>query len=129
MKPHLPLFFIILVHLKDNCVKNTNVNAQMAKASGDLDNNAIKELMQQLKSENEELRRRLNTMENLSEENSKLRRLKEELEMCLNTAREEISHLSNDKRILQETIRDLRIRIPDRDLRASSRGSLWSNKR
>ncbi|XP_014232860.1 UHRF1-binding protein 1-like isoform X2 [Trichogramma pretiosum] len=96
--------------------------------------NALKEFSQQLKADNEELRRRLSTMERLSEENSKLRRVKEELRSCLNAAQEDISVLLKEKRILQESVMDLQNQLPGAGVGAfgglsGSRGSVWSNKR
>lgn len=90
--------------------------------------NTVTEKMQLLKSDNDELRRRLAAMERLLEENSKLRRVKEELHSNLNAAQEDISVLLKEKRILQESVIDLQSQLPGA-FGASSRGSAWANKR
>ncbi|KAJ8675797.1 hypothetical protein QAD02_011583 [Eretmocerus hayati] len=91
--------------------------------------NHLKEKNVQLKSDNDELRRRLATMERLFEENSKLRRSKDELHTNLDAAQEDISMLMKEKRILQETVIDLQNQMPGSAFGTSSRGSIWSNKR
>ena len=95
--------------------------------------NNLREWSQRLKSDNEELRRRLSTMDRLSEENSKLRKMKEELKSYLNAAQEDISVLLKEKRILEESVMDLQNQLPGAGVGAfsgmGSRGSVWSNKR
>lgn len=99
--------------------------------SGDqeMELNAIKEFSKKLKSDNEELRRRLSMMDRLSAENSKLRKVKEELQASLNDAQEDISVLIKEKRILQESVIDLQNQLPSGALGVSSRGFAWPNKR
>ena len=112
---------------------NENNTTHLAKfVEQEMEINVLKESSHQLKSDNEELRRRLATMERLSEENSKLRRVKEELRSCLNAAQEDISVLLKEKRILQESVIDLQNQLPGGGgggFGTSSRGSAWSNKR
>ncbi|XP_001601171.2 UHRF1-binding protein 1-like isoform X3 [Nasonia vitripennis] len=111
-----------------------NDTHQLAKfVEQEMEINSLRETGQQLKSDNEELRRRLATMERMSEENSKLRRTKEELRTCLNAAREDIAVLLKEKRILQESVMDLQNQLPGVGggsvFGTSSRSSGWSNKR
>lgn len=104
-------------------------NSHLAKfVEQEMEMNSVTEKMQLLKSDNDELRRRLAAMERLLEENSKLRRVKEELHSNLNAAQEDISVLLKEKRILQESVIDLQSQLPGA-FGTSSRGSVWSNKR
>ncbi|XP_058804572.1 bridge-like lipid transfer protein family member 3B isoform X2 [Phymastichus coffea] len=91
--------------------------------------NALKDINHKLKSDNDELRRRLSMIERLSTENSKLRKVKEELQSSLNDAQEDISVLIKEKRILQESVIDLQNQLPGGALGVSSRGFAWPNKR
>lgn len=103
-------------------------NSHLAKfVEQEMEMNSVTEKMQLLKSDNDELRRRLAAMERLLEENSKLRRVKEELHLNLNAAQEDISVLLKEKRILQESVIDLQSQLPGAF--GGSRGSTWSNKR
>lgn len=110
----------------------SNGNIQSAKEiETELELNGLRQFTQQLKSDNEELRRRLATFERLSAENSKLRRTKEESEVlrsCLNAAQEDVSVLLQEKRSLQETVRELQSQLEESGAGNSSRTS-WSIKR
>lgn len=94
--------------------------------------NALRQSNKQFKSENEELRRRLTTLERLSEENSRLRRVKEESESLrsrLSAAQEDISGLLKEKRVLQETVTDLRDQVTRVSDPGNSNRASWSIKR
>ncbi|XP_053985581.1 bridge-like lipid transfer protein family member 3B isoform X2 [Hylaeus volcanicus] len=90
--------------------------------------NILRHSSKQLKSDNEELRRRLDTLEKLSEENAKLMRVKEEsdtIKSYLNAAQEDIQILLREKKALQETIMELQNQVIGS---GGTRGS-WSTKR
>jgi chromosome segregation ATPase len=122
----------VLTESKDR-IKNLNQgnSNQLAEhMEREIELNILKEQSQQLQLDNEELQRRLITMERLSEENSKLRRVKEELRSSLNVAQEDISVLLKEKRILQGSIEDLQNQLSaSSGFGATSRGSMWLNKR
>lgn len=72
---------------------------------------ALRQSSKQLKLDNEELRRRMGTLERLSEENARLRRVKEESDILrtrLSTAEDDIVNLLEEKKLLHETISELR---------------------
>ncbi|XP_046432268.1 UHRF1-binding protein 1-like isoform X2 [Neodiprion fabricii] len=110
----------------------SNGNIQSAKEiETESELSSLRQFTQQLKSDNEELKRRLATFERLSAENSKLRRTKEESEVlrsCLNAAQEDVSVLLEEKRRLQETVRDLQSQL-DQGTAGNSNRTSWSIKR
>ncbi|XP_015435218.1 PREDICTED: UHRF1-binding protein 1 [Dufourea novaeangliae] len=90
--------------------------------------NILRKSSKQLKSDNEELRRRLDTLEKLSEENSKLMHIKEEFDTVkshLNAAQEDIQMLLREKKALQETITELQNQI----IGTGGTRTSWSTKR
>lgn len=91
----------------------------------ELDTN-ISQANKQLKSENEELKRRLTAFERVLEENHELRRSKEEtdiLRSCLSSAQDEVTRLLDEKMKLLETIKKLQEQLsPDKSRH-------WNTKR
>lgn len=92
--------------------------------------NVLRQSSRQLKLDNEELRRRIGAMERLSEENARLMRAKEESDIIrsrLSIAEDNIASLLEEKRILHETITELR----NQRLESSggSNRASWSIKR
>ncbi|XP_076289523.1 bridge-like lipid transfer protein family member 3B isoform X2 [Lasioglossum baleicum] len=88
----------------------------------------LRKSSKQLKSDNEELRRRVDTLEKLSEDNAKLMRVKEEsdtIKLHLNAAQENIQMLLREKKALQETITELQSQI----IGSGGTRSSWSAKR
>lgn len=95
--------------------------------SNEMELNVLRQSSMQLRSDNEELRRRINALEKLSEENAKLIRIKEESDVIkshLSAAQEDIQLLLKEKRGLQATITELQNQI----IGSSTRPS-WSSKR
>lgn len=93
--------------------------------------NALRQSGRQLKMDNEELRRRLGALERLSEENARLMRAKEESDMIrsrLSVAEDDIANLLEEKKILHETISELRRQRLESGSGGSNRTS-WSIKR
>ncbi|XP_026823553.1 UHRF1-binding protein 1 isoform X2 [Ooceraea biroi] len=93
--------------------------------------NALRQSSKQLKLDNEELRRRMGALERLSEENARLMRAKEESDMIrsrLSAAEDDITSLLEEKRILHETIMELRNQRLESGPGGSNRAS-WSIKR
>ena len=91
----------------------------------------LRQSSKQLKSDNEQLQRRLNALEKLSEENAKLIRIKEEsnvIKSHLSAAQEDIQLLLKEKRALQETVTELQNRIIGNNPGSGTRAS-WSSKR
>lgn len=81
----------------------------------------------QLKTENDELRRRVAAFERVSEENRELRRSKEEtdvLRRCLSSAQDEVTRLLDEKLTLLETIKKLQGQLSPPD-----KSRLWNSKR
>lgn len=107
-------------------------NVQSSKdIEQELELNVLRQSSKQLRSDNEELRRRLVAFERLSEENSKLRRAKEESEVlrsCLNAAQEDVTTLLEEKRTLQETVTELQNQLTEGGSENSNKTS-WSIKR
>ena len=98
----------------------------------DVELKTLRQVSNQLKTDNEELKRRLATLERLSEENSRLRRVKEESELMklrLTAAQDDIADLLKEKRILQETVTDLRDQITRVNEPGNSNRASWSIKR
>ena len=93
--------------------------------------NTLRQSCKQLESDNEELKRRLAALERLSDENSRLRFIKEESDMlrsCLEMTQENISILLKEKKSLQETVTNLQNQLAGAGPSNSSRNS-WSIKR
>lgn len=110
----------------------SNGNIQSTKEiENELELNGLRQSTRQLKSDNEELRRRLATFERLSAENSKLWRIKEESEVlrsCLNAAQEDVIALQQENKSLQEMVLELRTQLEENGAGNSNRTS-WSIKR
>lgn len=69
----------------------------------------------QLKSENDELKRRLIAFERVSAENRELRRSKEEVDVlrsCLSSAQDEVARLLEEKKELLDEIKKLQGQLP-----------------
>lgn len=84
------------------------------------------QIMKQLRTENEELKRRLQAFERVSQENRELRRSKEEtdvLRSCLSAAQEEVGRLLEEKRKLLDEMK----RLQDQLLPERNRN--WTSKR
>ncbi|XP_043268359.1 UHRF1-binding protein 1 isoform X2 [Venturia canescens] len=98
----------------------------------DLELMSLRQSSKSMKSENEELRRRITTLERLSEENSRLRRVEVEsdsLKSRLTAAQDDINRLLKEKRVLQETITDLRDQMLRMNEPGNSNRASWSIKR
>ncbi|KYN40299.1 UHRF1-binding protein 1-like protein [Trachymyrmex septentrionalis] len=92
---------------------------------------ALRQFSKQLKLDNEELRRRMGALERLSEENARLMRVKEESDIIrsrLSAAEDDIASLLEEKKLLHETISELRNQRLEDDPEDSNRAS-WSIKR
>ncbi|XP_011063117.1 PREDICTED: UHRF1-binding protein 1-like isoform X2 [Acromyrmex echinatior] len=92
---------------------------------------ALRQSSKQLKLDNEELRRRMGALERLSEENARLMRVKEESDIIrsrLSAAEDDIASLLKEKKLLHETISELRNQRLEDDPEGSNRAS-WSIKR
>ncbi|XP_014482359.1 PREDICTED: UHRF1-binding protein 1 isoform X2 [Dinoponera quadriceps] len=106
----------------NHALKNTGCEVEL---------NALRQSSKQLRLDNEELRRRMGALERLSEENAKLMRVKEESDVIrsrLNAAENDIASLLEEKRILHETISELRNQRMESGPAGSNRAS-WSIKR
>ncbi|EFN85936.1 UHRF1-binding protein 1-like isoform X2 [Harpegnathos saltator] len=106
-------------------------NNTLKNAECEVELNALRQSSRQLRLDNEELRRRMGALERLSEENAKLMRVKEESDIIrsrLNTAENDIANLLEEKRILHETITELRNQRMESGPAGSNRAS-WSIKR
>ncbi|XP_076181630.1 bridge-like lipid transfer protein family member 3B isoform X2 [Ptiloglossa arizonensis] len=103
-------------------------NQTVQNVDREIELNILRQSSKQLKSDNEELRRRLDTLEKLSEENAKLMRIKEEsdtIKSHLNAAQEDIQILLQEKKVLQETITELQNQI----IGSGGTRASWSTKR
>jgi len=92
---------------------------------------ALRQSSKQLKLDNEELKRRMGALEKLSEENARLMRVKEESDIIrsrLSAAEDDIVSLLEEKRLLHETISELRNQRLEDSPGGSNRAS-WSIKR
>jgi len=92
---------------------------------------ALRQSSKQLKLDNEELKRRMGALEKLSEENARLMRVKEESDIIrsrLSAAEDDIASLLEEKRLLHETISELRNQRLEDSPGGSNRAS-WSIKR
>ncbi|KAK2582855.1 hypothetical protein KPH14_008937 [Odynerus spinipes] len=109
---------------------NPNGNNQISNdEERETELNTLRQSSKQLKSDNEELRRRLGNLERFSE--AKLLRIKEEsdvLKTRFNSAQEDIAILVKEKRALRETISELQNQIMGNGPGGSNRAS-WSTKR
>jgi len=91
----------------------------------------LRQSSKQLKLDNEELKRRMGALEKLSEENARLMRVKEESDIIrsrLSAAEDDIVSLLEEKRLLHETISELRNQRLEDSPGGSNRAS-WSIKR
>ncbi|KYN07307.1 UHRF1-binding protein 1-like protein [Cyphomyrmex costatus] len=108
--------------LNDKMLKNVECEKELK---------ALRQSSKQLKLDNEELKRRMGALERLSEENARLMRVKEESDIIrsrLSTAEDDIASLLEEKRLLHETISELRNQRLEDDPEGSNRAS-WSIKR
>ncbi|XP_047351332.1 UHRF1-binding protein 1-like isoform X1 [Vespa velutina] len=124
---------VVTISDKNNSDKlNSNGRNQIFKdEEREVELNSLRQTSKQLKSDNEELRRRLGTLERLSEENTKLLRIKEEsdkIKTRYNSAQENIAILINDKETLLKKISELQNQIMGNGPGGSNRTS-WSIKR
>lgn len=106
-------------------------NYALKSTECEMELNTLRQSGRQLKLDNEELRRRMGALERLSEENAKLMRVKEESDKIrsrLNAAENDIAGLLDEKRILHETIMELRNQRMESGPAGSNRAS-WSIKR
>lgn len=128
------LFFFLVTMLGDKDLSATSSgdkNHALQNAECEVELNALRLSSRQLRLDNEELRRRMGALERLSEENAKLIRAKEESDVIrsrLNTAENDIASLLEEKRILHETITELRNQRMESGPAGSNRAS-WSIKR
>ncbi|XP_076384932.1 bridge-like lipid transfer protein family member 3B isoform X1 [Megalopta genalis] len=107
---------------------SNNDNQTDQNVDYEIEINLLRKSSKQLKSDNEELRRRVDTLEKLSEENAKLMRVKEEsdaVKLHLNAAQEDIQMLLREKKALQETITELQNQI----IGSGGTRASWSTKR
>lgn len=87
----------------------------------------LQQLFKQVKTDNEELKRRLLAFERISEENRILRKIKEEsdvLKACYNSAQDDITKLIEEKNVLLDKIQKM-----DELLKQKDSGRQWNNKR
>ncbi|KAG5343466.1 UH1BL protein, partial [Acromyrmex charruanus] len=108
--------------LSDKMLKNAECERELK---------ALRQSSKQLKLDNEELRRRMGALERLSEENARLMRVKEESDIIrsrLSAAEDDIASLLKEKKLLHETISELRNQRLEDDPEGSNRAS-WSIKR
>ncbi|XP_078033490.1 bridge-like lipid transfer protein family member 3B isoform X3 [Augochlora pura] len=107
---------------------SNNDNQTDQNVDYEIEINLLRKSSKQLKSDNEELRRRVDTLEKLSEDNAKLMRVKEEsdtIKLHLNAAQENIQILLREKKALQETITELQSQI----IGSGGTRASWSTKR
>lgn len=94
--------------------------------SGQENIEANQQISKQLRTENDELRRRLVAFERVSQENRDLRRFREEtdiLRSCLNTSQEDVKRLLEEKKKLLDDVKRLQEQfLPDRSRQ-------WTSKR
>ncbi|CAK9832841.1 UHRF1-binding protein 1-like [Anthophora retusa] len=110
---------------------NNSDNSAVQNLNHEMELNILRSSSKQLKSDNEELRRRLDALEKLSEENTKLIRVKEESDIIksdLTVARENIQLLLREKKALQDTVTELQNQITGNGASSGTRAS-WSSKR
>lgn len=128
------MIFFFLVTTIDECHSNTallNDNSHTVKnIECEKELKALRQSSKQLKLDNEELRRRMGALERLSEENARLMRVKEESDIIrsrLSAAEDDIASLLEEKRLLHETISELRNQRLDGP--GGSNRASWSIKR
>ncbi|XP_076231903.1 bridge-like lipid transfer protein family member 3B isoform X2 [Calliopsis andreniformis] len=110
---------------------SNNDNQSNKNIDNEIELNILRQSSKQLKLDNEKLRRRLDTLEKLSEENARLIRAREESDIIksrLSVAQEDIQMLLKEKKALQETITELQNQINGDGPGSGSRAS-WSTKR
>ncbi|OAD52118.1 UHRF1-binding protein 1-like [Eufriesea mexicana] len=121
-----------LLSKSNSLVTLTNSDTHIAQNTNHgMELNILKQSNKQLELDNEQLRHRLNALEKLSEENTKLIRIKEESDVIkchLSAAQEDIQLLLKEKKALQETITELQNRIIGSGPGSGTRAS-WSSKR
>lgn len=121
--------------INENDIANTKINATLMRNSHiEKQLYELNNMNKQLEIDNEELKRRVVALDNLSDENSRLRRSYEELELIksrLNDAQDYIKELLKEKSVLQETVGILQKQLPKSsgDSSGSNRTSSWSIKR
>lgn len=133
IKNNISLLFAVTISDKNNSDKlNPNDKNQNFKdEEREVELNYLKQTSKQLKSDNEELKRRLGTLERLTEENTKLLRIKEEsdnIKTRYNSAQENIALLVKEKKELLERVTELQNQIMGNGPGGSNRTS-WSIKR
>lgn len=87
----------------------------------------MQQTIRQLKSDNDELKRRLVAFDRISEENRVLRKTKEESEIlraCLTSAQDDIAKLINDKKSLLESLQKM-----EEHFKQVDRSRQWTTKR
>ncbi|XP_011698292.1 PREDICTED: UHRF1-binding protein 1 isoform X3 [Wasmannia auropunctata] len=115
----------------DEIHSNTASDKMLKNAEHERELKALRQSSKQLKLDNEELRRRMGALERLSEENARLMRLKEESDVIrsrLSAAEDDIASLLQEKKLLHETISELRNQRLEDGPGGSNRAS-WSIKR
>lgn len=127
--------FIFLVTITDESQSNKALSGDkkhvLKNAECEMELNVLRQSSRQLKLDNEELRRRMGALERLSEENERLMRMKEESDIIksrLSAAEDDITSLLEEKRLLHETIAELRNQRMEGGPAGSNRAS-WSIKR
>lgn len=117
---------------KRSLVLANGIGKSAITSEADLELSSLRQLSRQLKGDNDELKRRLAALEKLSEENSRLRRSHQELEILkssLNGAQDYISELLKEKQALQDTAAVLQKQLSKSDESAHSGRPSWSIKR
>lgn len=126
------LFLVNLLSRSNSLVTLTSSDTQIVEnINHEMELTILRQSSKQLKLDNEQLRRRLNALEKISEENAKLIRIKEEstvIKSHLSAAQEDIQLLLKEKKALQETITELQNRIIGSGPGSATRAS-WSSKR
>lgn len=127
------IIFFFLVTTVDENHSNTMLSSDnvLKNAECEKELKALRQSSKQLKLDNEELRRRMGALERLSEENARLMRMKEESDIIrsrLSAAEDDIASLLEEKRLLHETISELRNQRLEDGPGGSNRAS-WSIKR
>ncbi|GLV35400.1 uncharacterized protein CBL_01450 [Carabus blaptoides fortunei] len=87
----------------------------------------MQQTIRQLKSDNDELKRRLAAFDRISDENRVLRKTKEESEIlraCLTSAQDDIAKLINDKKSLLESLQKM-----EEHFKQPDRSRQWTTKR
>lgn len=128
------IFFFVVTTINEshlNMALSGDKSHALKNAECEMELNALRQSSRQLKLDNEELRRRMGALERLSEENARLMRMKEESDVIrsrLSAAEDDITSLLEEKRILRETITELRNQRMEDGPAGSNRAS-WSIKR